>query len=98
VAERNEIDEVVRMEVADKHRRQVPRFGGEGELGERALTEVEDDGGSIVGDEVGRTEGARAVGVRRPGAEDRQLHRRWGAWCACMVASLADGTVDRSGP
>jgi hypothetical protein len=43
VAERDEVDEVIRVEVADQHRIELARLDRPDESGERSLAEVEQD-------------------------------------------------------
>ncbi len=65
VAERHEVDEVVRVEVADDHRSQVFRLETTREAGKGALADVQADRLSTVGHDIARRGRAGSTRVRR---------------------------------
>ena len=88
MTQRHEVDEVVRMKVADHDRVQPARFDDGGEAGERALTEVEKDRHAVPTDEVGRSGRAEPIGVGRAGPEDDDLFfRSWLRACHARSAT-----------
>jgi HKD family nuclease len=75
VAQRNEIDEVVRMEMADNdrvERRRIERFR---KPGERALAEVEEHARITVAEQVRSARGTGSIGVRGPRTDHIEVHR-----------------------
>jgi len=74
VAKRHEIDEVVRVQVADDDRAQRARIESPGEPREPALAEVQADAMVAVGDDVCAGRGARAVRIGSAGPDDEELH------------------------
>ncbi len=74
VPQRDEIDEVVRMEMADEDCREVARLELSHEARERALAQIEQDRGRAGADQVGGASrsGSIRVGGTRP--QDGQLH------------------------
>ena len=74
VPHRHEVDEVVRVEMADDHRREVRGRDVREEPGERSLAQVEEHVGGALGDQVAGSGGALPVGVRRARAQHRQPH------------------------
>ena len=72
--ERDQVDEVVRVQVADDDRIEVRRVQHPGEPGERALAQVEQEGALAVRQEIGRAGRPGAVRVRGSGADDREIH------------------------
>jgi hypothetical protein len=74
MAERDEIDEMVRMEVADEHRLEPLRWDPCRKPGEGTVTQVEGDRMVAGPDQVAGAGGPSGVGIGRPGADDGQTH------------------------
>ncbi len=72
--ERDQVDEVVRVQVADDHGIEVRGVQQPREPAERALAQVEQEGAVAAGQEVGRAGRPGAVRVRGSGADDREVH------------------------
>jgi hypothetical protein len=73
MAKRDEVDEVVGMEVADQDRVQRARLDRADQAREGALAEVEQDRGRPAANEVGGARGAGSIGPGGAGAEDVEL-------------------------
>ena len=74
VAQRHQIDEVVRMQVAHYDGIQILGPDPGEDPWERSLAKVQQDGRRAVGNQVAGPRGAFAVRVGGPGAEHRQSH------------------------
>jgi hypothetical protein len=71
MAQGDQIDEVIRVEMADGDQIEGGRVEGRREPREAALAEVEDERRPARPDEVGRAGRADPVGVGRPCAKDQ---------------------------
>ena len=78
VAERHEIDEVVRVEMADDHRVEGRRIEGGRQSRERSLTEIEEHARVAESHEVRSTGRAGSIGVCGPRTDHVKVHRRSG--------------------
>jgi hypothetical protein len=76
VAERDEVDEVIRMEVADRDEVNRARLQRGGELGKAALADVEQERSPTVTNEVRRARGSGPIRVGRTGAKDEEVQPR----------------------
>ena len=75
VTERDEVDEVVGVEVADQHGVEIGRVRRGSKPRKGTLSQVEKQAGPTELDEVGGTRGADAVRVGRPRACDEEVHQ-----------------------
>jgi hypothetical protein len=74
VAERDQVDEVVGVQVADDDRLERAGLQAPGDPGEAALSEVEADRRPIVLDHVRARRRAGSIGVGGAGAGDEEVH------------------------
>ena len=72
--ERDQVHEVVRMQMADDDRIEVRRVQQPRQPRERALAQVQEEGTLAVRQQIRRTGRAGAVRVRGSGADDREVH------------------------
>jgi hypothetical protein len=77
VAQGDEVDEVIRMQMTDDDRIESPRVEDAGEPGERPLAEIEHQARTIVAQEVRGADGPGSVGIRGAGAYDIEPHRSY---------------------
>ena len=97
VPHRNEVDEVVRMKVADHDRVERARVDRPGQPGERALPEIEQEPGIAVRDQIGRTHGTRSVGVRRSRTDHGEVERvRAGVHAPRVLVPSCSGSRPRA--
>ena len=75
MAQRDEVDEVVRVEMADDDRIERGRIERVREAGERTLAEVEEHARIIVAEQVRSAGGTGSIGVRRPRTDHVEVHR-----------------------
>jgi hypothetical protein len=74
--QRDEIDEVIRVEMTDEDGIEGARLDLGRQPWKGTLPEVEQDGGPVVADQVRGASRTDPIRVCRPGAQDRQLHAR----------------------
>jgi hypothetical protein len=76
VTERDEVDEVVRVEVADRDEVDRARLQRGSKLGKAALADVQQERSPTVTNEVRRARGPGPIRVGRTGAQDEEVQPR----------------------